>query len=355
VFRAGTNNRVNSAPLCIEIASESGEDNSTSLPPCPDRRRKAPQRRSADPTRKSRAQRCAAARIHHGRARPPARTEEVVAARIHPGRARPPARTEEVVLGPRLRIEELASPAPRHPGYQPEVVQFSKVLARIYLLCKIADFDVFALALARVWRGPSTAVDERQTILIDILNHLVRIFPPALHTTSRTRGQTSTDTRAAAAGAQDVVPAQRLISECKELLREVREHRNFNADTVSQYHDVAASTAAGQMQSSEAPLGDLRLQPSFLRTLSLALQKGARDKSGLFAAPASIALSSIVEALARILCDNAADQDLAARSSPSVTLVLHFVMQSGNKDAVGWAAMALSQIAIRRPETAISM
>ena len=70
---------------------------------------------------------------------------------------------------------------------------------------------------------------------------------------------------------------------------------------------------------------------------------------------ASIALGSIVEALARILCDNAADQDLAARSSPSVTLVLHFVMQSGNKDAVGWAAMALSQIAIRRPETDISM
>jgi hypothetical protein len=34
---------------------------------------------------------------------------------------------------------------------------------------------------------------------------------------------------------------------------------------------------------------------------------------------------------------------------------LHFVMQNGNKDAVGWAAMALSQIAIRRPETDISM
>lgn len=164
-----------------------------------------------------------------------------------------------------------------------------------------------------------------------------------------------TDARAAAAGAQENVPAQQLISDCKELLREVREHRNFNADTVSQYHDVAASASAGRPQSSEAPLGDIRLQPSFLRALSLALQKGAKDKSGLFAAPASIALGSIVEALARILCDNAEGQDLAARSSPSVILALHFVMQMGNKDAVGWAAMALSQIAIRRPETAISM
>ena len=204
-------------------------------------------------------------------------------------------------------------------------------------------------------RGPSTAVDERQALLTDILNHLVRSVPPALHTTSRARGQTPTDTRAAAAGAQDKEKEKNLISHCKELLREVREHRNFSADNVGQYHDAAASAAAGRPQSSEAPLGDLRLQPSFLRALSLALQKGARDKSGLFAAPASSALSSIVEALARILCDNAEGQDLAARSSPSVTLALHFVMQSGNKDAVGWAAMALSQIAIRRPETAISM
>lgn len=157
------------------------------------------------------------------------------------------------------------------------------------------------------------------------------------------------------AGAQDIITSQQLVSDCKELLREVREHRNLNADTLSQHQDVTVSAAAGRPQSSDASLGDLRLQPSFLRALSLALQKGARDKSGLFGAPASIALASIVEALARILLENAEGQDLAARSSPSITQALHLVMQSGNKDAVGWSALALSQIAIRRPETAISM
>ena len=158
---------------------------------------------------------------------------------------------------------------------------------------------------------------------------------------------------------QDHSPVQQLVSEGSELLKEVRGRlapRNATADECGEYEDVSSPVAAaGRPRSSEARFSGIRVHPSFLRALTLALHKGARDKSGLFDASVAIALSSIVQALALMLCDNVEGQDLAARSSPSATQALLYVMQSGNKDAVGWAACAMSQIAIRRPETAISM
>jgi len=204
----------------------------------------------------------------------------------------------------------------------------------------------------------SSALDVHQTKLADVLGHLVHQRaenrpPCALCITVQRTQLTRVCHR------QDHISGQQLVSEGKELLREVREHlapRNATADKYGEYQDVSSPVAAaGRPQSSEVRFIDIRVHPSFLRALASALHKSARDKSGLFDASAAIALSSIVHALALMLCDNVEGQDLAARSSPSVAQALHFVMQSGNKDAVGWAALAMSQIAIRRPETAISM
>lgn len=158
---------------------------------------------------------------------------------------------------------------------------------------------------------------------------------------------------------QDDFPGQQLVLECKELLREVRDQlasRSAPVEHFGEYKDVSSSVAAAaRPQSSEAQPSEFRVQHSFLRALTSALLRGATDKSGLFDASAATALSSIVEAVSRMLCDNAEGQDLAARLSPSFAQALLFVMQSGYKDAVGWAALAMSQIAIRKPETAISM
>lgn len=87
----------------------------------------------------------------------------------------------------------------------------------------------------------------------------------------------------------------------------------------------------------------------------MALNNGARDGSGLFEAPqALVALVSVIQALSRMFVDNAEGQDLAGRMAGLIQGLVS-VMASGNKEAISWAAMAMSQIFLRRPETAISM
>ena len=137
------------------------------------------------------------------------------------------------------------------------------------------------------------------------------------------------------------------MSVCKDFLVHVRQILTGARGSWDDYDD---DTSRGKTASR-----DLRLEPAFVRNLAAALLHGGREGSGLFEVAASPALSNLTEAFARMLLDNPAAQDLAASSSPSMIEALHLVMTSRNKEAIGWAAMAMSQLAIRRPETAISM
>jgi len=150
---------------------------------------------------------------------------------------------------------------------------------------------------------------------------------------------------------------QLMLSLCKEFLQEVKTSRGQSKASIENfaaYEDVSAPLHGRSSGTSHLPF-TTRIDPAFLRALSSALTMGERDKVGLFAAVVSPALVDVMEALARMLLDNPDAQDIAGRTQPSISQALHLVMQSGNKDAVGFAAMAMSQIAMRRPETAISM
>ena len=133
---------------------------------------------------------------------------------------------------------------------------------------------------------------------------------------------------------------------CKAFLLQVKQA--LSGASWDDYDDLASK---GKTES----LRDFRVDPAFVRNFAAALLQGGREGSGLFEVAASPALTHLSESFARMLTDNPAAQDLAASSSPSVIEALHLVMSSRNKEAIGWAAMALSQIAIRRPEIAISM
>lgn len=116
-----------------------------------------------------------------------------------------------------------------------------------------------------------------------------------------------------------------------------------------------ASSTKVSASLSKAVHADVRIDSAFASSFAGALLQGAKGKSGLFEAPASVALASLSEALARMLVENPTGQDLMARTNPSMLQALHLVMGSGNAAAVAWSALALSQIALRRPDTAITI
>lgn len=145
------------------------------------------------------------------------------------------------------------------------------------------------------------------------------------------------------------------MSTCIKLLEEVRRVRSSqNSSGFGGYEDVSifSKTSASPPQSVHT---DIHIDPAFAQNLAGALLQGAKGNSGLFENPAaSVALASISEALARMLLESPTAQDQMARTT-SMLQALYLVMESSNKAAVVWAAMALSQIALRRPDTAITM
>ena len=151
------------------------------------------------------------------------------------------------------------------------------------------------------------------------------------------------------------VESSELVALCSALLREVKHVRSSQKTDLSGYEDVTIGQSPLSTCSVAPGVVGNRIVPSFLRSLAGALNHGARDGSGLFEAKqASVALVSVIEALSRMLVNNAEGQDLAGRTA-GLNQGLVAAMASGNKEAVSWAAMAMSQISLRRPETAISM
>jgi hypothetical protein len=145
---------------------------------------------------------------------------------------------------------------------------------------------------------------------------------------------------------RDCPPGPELVALCKDFLLQVK-----HVTARGSVDDDDDAPSKGKTIRSR----DIRVEPAFIRHLAAALLQGGRESSGLFEVMASDALSHITEAFARMLLDNPAAQDLAASTFPSMVEALHLVMRGRNKEAIGWAALAMSQIALRRPETAISM